>query len=250
MELPGSSGYVSGTKNVGTMHNSGVDIQLDGRVLNKKDWTIDLGLNLSVNRNKVVELPDHTDVYGESQSITIMKDYINLLREGEPIGVFYGYREAGYDDKGHLVYYASDGSVTATPNANDKAIIGDPNPKFTYGFNLDVRMWRFALSAFFNGSVGNDIYSLAMASTNYNYSGGRAYNAFKEVLTNHWTPETPNAKYPALESASTTSLRMSDRFVYDGSYLKLRNVELSYSIDFSKVKTITSGISKAVNRCI
>ena len=242
VELPGSSGYVSGTKNVGTMHNSGVDIQLDGRVLNKKDWTIDLGLNLSVNRNKVVELPDHTDVYGESQSITIMKDYINLLREGEPIGVFYGYREAGYDDKGHLVYYASDGSVTATPNANDKAIIGDPNPKFTYGFNLDVRMWRFALSAFFNGSVGNDIYSLAMASTNYNYSGGRAYNAFKEVLTNHWTPETPNAKYPALESASTTSLRMSDRFVYDGSYLKLRNVELSYSIDFSKVKTITSGM--------
>lgn len=242
VELPGSSGYTSGTKNVGTMHNSGVDVQLDGRVLDKKDWTVDLGLNMSVNRNKVVELPDHTDVFGTSQSITIMKDYINMLREGEPIGVFYGYREAGYDEKGHIVYYSSDGTKTSTPNANDKVIIGDPNPLFTFGFNLDVKYRRFGLSAFFCGSVGNDIYSLAMAATNYNYSGGRAYNAFKEVLTDHWTPENPNAKYPALESASTSSLRMSDRFVYDGSYLKLKNIELSYNIDFSKVKSISSGV--------
>lgn len=235
VDLPNSSGYMNGTKNIGTMMNKGFEFQLDARIINMKNLQWDLGGNISFNRNKVVELPYGEDVYGTKRSITIMQDYINLLREGEPIGIFYGYKEAGYDDTGKLTYMdysGPDGVPDGKINEYDKVKIGDPNPDYTFGVNTTITWRGLSLSAYVQGSVGNDIYSLSMAHLCYQYAGGRGMNTLKEVLYDHWTDDTPDAKYPSLTAASTASLKMSDRFVYDGTYVRLKNLELSYAIPF------------------
>ena len=237
VELPGSSGYTDGTKNIGTMRNWGVELQLDGRAVETRNFKWDIGGNISLNRNRVIELPDHEDVYGTKRSITIINDYINLLREGQPIGVFYGYVEDGYDDKGRVKYIDTDKSGKI--DEKDKQVIGDPNPDLTFGISTALSYRRFTLSAYFQGSVGNDIYSLSMASLCYNYAGAKGINTMKAVLNDHWTEDNPNAAYPALTPAATASLKMSDRFVYDGSYFRMKNLELSYDIPVDKVKWIS-----------
>src|SRR5690606_1455597 len=100
-----------------------------------------------------------------------------------------------------------------------------PNPNFIYGFNSTMKYKGFTLGFYIQGTQGNDIYSLSMAALGYDYVEG--INTFKDVLHNHWTPENPNAKYPSLTNAGTASLKMSDHFVYDGSYLRLKNIELA-----------------------
>lgn len=239
VELPESSGFISGTKNNGVMKNRGFEFQLDTRLIDREvKW--DISLNASFNKNEVHSLPYGEDVPGTKRSITIINDYINLLREGYPIGVFYGYVEDGYDDQGNITYKNLDNDPAGLINELDKDIIGDPNPFVTYGINTSVSWKNFTLSIFAQGSYGNDIYSLAMASLTHNYSGNRGFNTLKDVLYDHWTPETPNATYPALTSQATSSLRMSDRFVYDGSYLRLKNIELAYKIPLKKTLPIKS----------
>ncbi len=234
VDFPGSSGYTNGTKNIGTMLNYGFELQIDTRVIDTRNFKWDLSGNISINRNRVLELPNGEDVYGTKRSIVILNDYINILREGYPIGTFYGYEEDGYDDRGRIKYidHSNDGKV----NENDKVVIGDPNPDFTFGFTTDFTVRRFTLSAYFQGSYGNDIYSLSMASQCYNYSGSRGINTLSEVLYNYWTEDNPNSKYPALNAAATSSLKMSDRYVYDGSYIRLKNLSLTYRIPVEKVK--------------
>lgn len=227
VEMPRSSGYTTSLRNIGSIRNSGFEVQLDSRIIDQAvKW--DFGVNFSINRNKVLALSEDKDIFGSTVSNTLISDQLNLIRIGEPMFVFYGYVEDGYDDKGQIVYKDLDDKPGIT--AADKTIIGDPNPDFLLNFNTSVAYKRFSLSAFFQGSFGNDIYSLSMAGVAYDY--GYNANALREVLYNHWTPENPNAKYPNL--LQTISLKMSDRFVYDGSYMRLKNLELGYDVPFSK----------------
>lgn len=232
VEMPRSSGYTTALRNVGAIRNAGVELQLDTRIIDKAvKW--DFGVNLSVNRSKVLSLSDDKDIFGSTVSNTIISDQLNLMRIGEPMYVFYGYVEEGYDDNGQLVYKDLDGVDGITPA--DKTIIGNPNPDCLLNFNTAVSYKGFTLSAFFQGSIGNDIYSLSMASAAYDYSSNA--NTLREVLYNHWTPEKPDAKYPNLRQ--DIALKMSDRFVYDGSYMRLKNLELSYNIPCSKSRVIS-----------
>lgn len=232
VEMPRSSGYTTSLRNIGAIRNSGFEFQLDTRIIDKAvKWNF--GANFSLNRSKVLSLADGKDIFGSTVSNVIISDRLNLMRVGEPMYVFYGYVEEGCDDKGQLVYKDLDGKEGIT--TADKTIIGDPNPDFLVNFNTSVSYKGLTLSAFFQGSVGNDLYSLSMASAAYNYSSNA--NTLREVLYNHWTPENPAAKYPALRQ--DIALKMSDRFVYDGSYLRLKNLELAYDIPCGRGRFIS-----------
>lgn len=232
VEMPRSSGYTTSLRNIGAIRNSGFEFQLDTRIVDRRvKW--DLGVNFSLNRSKVLSLSEGKDIFGATVSNTIISDQLNLMREGEPMYVFYGYVEEGYDENGQLVYKDLDGKEGIT--AADKTIIGDPNPDCLLNFNTSVSFKGLTLSAFFQGSIGNDIYSLSMASAAYDY--GSNANTLREVLYDHWTPENPNAKYPNLRQ--DIALKMSDRFVYDGSYMRLKNLELSYEIPCGKSRFIS-----------
>lgn len=221
--LPASTGYNNTIRNIGKMNNKGFELLVEGDLIRSKnfDWTA--SLNFAMNRNKVTELYDGKDVYGSIVGLAYIEDFVNLVREGEPLGVFYVYEEDGYDEKGNLKYVDRDGNGVL--NNDDKFIAGDPNPDFTYGITSDMRFKNFEFSFFLQGSQGNDVYNVAETA---NLDLGMGLNVRKEVLYDHWTPENPTAKYPNI--TRKLDLRHSDRYVEDGSYLRLKNIQLAYNL--------------------
>jgi TonB-linked SusC/RagA family outer membrane protein len=226
VQLPASMGYNYTVQNVGEMQNRGMEFAVDAVVLNKA-VTWNLGANIAFNKNKVVKLYNGQDIYGGSLYTGSLNDYINLLREGQPFGIFYGYVEKGYTSTGNLEYedLNKDGSISAA----DKTYIGDPNPDFTYGINSVTSFKGFELTLFLQGSQGNDIFNLNQAAT---LDLGMGLNLPAEVAENHWTPEHTDAKYPKI--TNTLSANMSTRFVENGSYLKFKNIQLAYNIPLNK----------------
>lgn len=227
VQLAQSTGYTSTVKNIGKMENKGFELQLDANVFDGAfKWNV--SANFSINRNKIIKLYEGQDIVGSTFNLAVVNDYINLLREGHPLGAFYGYQTDGYTDQGKIAY--KDNDLSGGVSTGDKAFIGDPNPDFISGLNSVMSYKNFELSFFIQGAQGNDIYSLSMLNQTLDY--GFALNTFREVLYDHWIPETPNAKYPYINSSTSTI--MGDRFVYNGSCLRLKNIELAYNIPVNK----------------
>ncbi|WP_081171134.1 TonB-dependent receptor [Niastella populi] len=223
VQLPTSFGYETALQNVGEISNRGVEIGIDATVVDNHDWKWTLGGNIAFNRNKVEKLYKGQDIVGPNIFTGNINDYINLLREGEAVFVFYGYKEIGYTDKGLISY--EDKNPDGAINALDRSIIGDPNPDFIYGLNSFTRYKDFELTLFFQGSQGNDLFNLNKAST---LDMGWGLNQPEDVYTDHWTTGKTNAKYP--KPSNKINGNFSTRFVEDGSYLKLKNIMLSYSL--------------------
>jgi len=227
VQLPSSLGFSSTIQNVGQIRNRGVEFSLNANILTGKvKWNVDA--NIAFNKSKVLKLYGAQDVLGGYVDMLVFADNMNLLREGEEMSVFYGYMEDGYDEKGNIKY--KDASGDGIINQNDKRIIGNPNPDFTYGLNSNVSFKNFELSLFFQGSQGNDLVNVSSVDNSLVYGYGD--NLLKEVLYNHWTPTNINAKYPKITRSQ--SMNFSDRLVEDGSYLRLRNIEIAYNLPFQK----------------
>lgn len=226
--LPNSSGYTSTIRNIGKVQNKGFEASLDAQILTGEvRWNVNA--NISFNRNQVKKLNGGEDIFGGRVGAVVISDETNILREGYPIGQFYGYIEDGYDDKGKIIFKDLDGDKAITKN--DKTFIGDPNPDFIYGFTSEISYKNFELSLFLQGSQGNDIFNASAISNTVDYGFG--LNMPKEVFYNHWTPENTNAKYPAI--SYNTTVKVSDRFIENGSFLRLRNIQLGYSIPVKKL---------------
>jgi len=228
VSLPSSLGYAFTVQNIGKIQNKGIDFNVAADVLtNAFKWQ--LSGNVSVNRNKVIKLNNGADILGETIGAALT-DNVNILREGYPLGSFYGYVEKGYDPNGLIAY--EDFNNNGIRDAGDKRIIGNPNPKFTYGLNSNMSYKNFDLSFFIQGTQGNDIYNLSAQGQNYDY--GQGLNMLKEVYDNHWTPTNTNAKYPVIKALSQA--QMSNRFIEKGSFLRVKNVQLGYNLPVEKWK--------------
>lgn len=226
--LPPSLGYTTTIRNVGSIENKGFEFAVDSRILTGEfKWT--LGANLSVNRNKVISLYDGQDILTGKFFHPMISDYGKILREGEAVGVFYGYVSDGYDETGNEKY--KDLNIDGEVNEFDKAIIGNPNPDFIYGLNSFMSYKNITLVIFVQGSQGNDILNVSGIST-IDYQGG--LNTLKEVYDDHWTTENTDAKYPRITKFVTG--RYSDRQIEDGSYFRIKNIQLSYSLPLNKLK--------------
>lgn len=228
VQLPPSGGFLTTIDNVGEISNRGLELALNADIFSRGPvkWAVDA--NISFNRSRVDKLYKGEDILGSSINVTVINDYFNILREGEPFAVFYGYLDDGYDENGLIGNYV-DINEDGVINENDKTIIGDPNPDFIYGLNSTLSYKNFDLTIFLQGTQGNDLFNLAGVNSTLDVHFGG--NAPKEVLYNHWSPENPNAKYPI--PSRYNSIRVSDRFIEDGSYLRVRNIQLAYNIPFS-----------------
>lgn len=224
VSLPSSLGYTNTIRNIGKMQNKGLELTLETDIIRGANLRWDVSANLAFNRNKVVKLYNGEDVLGESINISAVNDYINRLREGEAIGKFYGFRETGYDASGRIVY--EDLDKNGVINALDKTFIGDPNPDYIFGFNTNLSYKAFELSAFVQGSQGNDLFNMSFVGQTLDYGFG--LNMPVDVYNNRWTPTNTTAKYPRI--SRTTATQISDRFVEDGSYVRLKNIQLAYNI--------------------
>ncbi len=226
--LPSSLGFTSTIQNVGEVQNKGVELGIEANIFpNAFKW--DVSANISFNRNKVIKLYGGQDILGGSVAVTAVNDNANILREGQPIGRFWGYVEDGYTTAGKIKYLDidKDGAFTA----KDKTYIGDPNPDFIYGFNSFMSYKNIEFSFFIQGTQGNDLFNVSSINNTIDYGFG--LNMPRDVYTNHWTPTNTNAKYPVI--SRTTASNVSTRWVEDGSYLRLKNIQLAYNIPFQKM---------------
>ncbi|QDK83704.1 SusC/RagA family TonB-linked outer membrane protein [Spirosoma sp. KCTC 42546] len=223
--LQQSTGYTSTIQNIGQIRNSGIELGLNATLVNTKAVKWDVNVNLSRNRSQVIQLAGGSDVFGTllQQPLSVA---VNLIRVGQPVGVFYGYQENGLDEKGAIKYkdLNGDGVITLA----DKTVIGNPNPNFLYNFGSTVSYKNFSLNMFWLGKQGGDIFNANL--TNQASSMYFGENQIKDVYTNHWTAASPNpnAKYPKI--SANTSFKESDRYVEDGSFLRLKSVQLAYTI--------------------
>ncbi len=225
--LPPTVGFGSILRNLGEIQNEGVELGIDADIL-RGDFKWDISAQISANRNEVIELAGDSDIFGSGQGAVWPS--ANIARVGEPIGAFYGLLEDGLDDEGFIKYQdisGPDGVPDGTINALDRVILGSYHPDFIYGIATNFSYKGVELNVQIEGVQGNELFN-ATLGTHLN-SFQRGNNQFRDIIGNYWTEENPNpdAKYPKISSA--TQVTVSERFIEDASYLRIRSLRLAYN---------------------
>lgn len=212
--------------NVGTMRNTGVELQLNASVLRKGDFTYDLGFTGAYNNNKFVSFSNalfkgqkYVDVVGMPAPGS--PGTLQRLQEDTRIGSFYALKSAGVNEQGALLVYNKKGEVIPGNQAtnDDKQFVGNGLPKFTMGLSNNFKYKRWDLSVFLRGSFGYKLFN-----TYAFYLGTPATQENANVLTSAYD----GGKYSKLTSPTTYST-LSDYFLEQGGFLKVDNVTLSYT---------------------
>ncbi|HPT14842.1 MAG TPA: TonB-dependent receptor [Bacteroidales bacterium] len=209
--LPSSSGFPTINANIGDLQNKGIEVVLNTENI-KSEFTWNTSFNFAANRNKVLKLYD-------GQPITDQGRGGNWVVEGEPIGVFYGYRCLGVDPTtGNLVYddINNDGQITS----DDLTKTGNPNPDFTAGLTNTFAYKGFDLSVFLHMVYGNDI-----------FNGNRIYLESASGEDNQTTTMLRRWMKPGdvTDVPRVGDTYKSSRFIENGSFMRIKNVTLGYN---------------------
>ena len=273
--MAASAGVSDPYVNMGCIENKGIELTVDAVPVATKNFEWSISGNISFNRNKILSIDPsglssgyiyidsdepvkHVEYFTGStlSSTTVCRDYVNVFIAGQPMALFYGMPSDGLVGVGQQGIplesspdeVRSEGSINyidtnkdGVISSADRCIIGDPNPDFTYGFNTHLSFYRFKVAMDFVGSYGNDIYNL----NEMNDSNVTSYtnNKLRAAVYDAWTLDNTDARYPGLKALSASDLNWaSDRFVEDGSYLRLSNISVSYSVPLPK-KSILRGLN-------
>lgn len=238
-------------QNVGSMSNRGIDLQVIKKIKFNSHWNLVVDANISPLKNELTAIaPGQT--YFEPSGGSIKN--IQLIRNavGQSISSFYGYKMVGYFQDAEDVdnsplqdgaapgrFKFADVSGNGSIGPEDRVFLGSPIPKFTYGVNIDVRYKNFVLTAFLYGSSGNKIMNFSKWYTDfYSSSSGAALSA-NTLHSFSLEPgaDNSNATTPVLESVSnfSTNTQSNSWYVEDGSYARLKNLQLAYDLPASMV---------------
>lgn len=243
MYIPPSTGFSSIATNYGNIVNKGLEISGNFLVFKNRNFDWKLDANISFNRNKIsnLEADQFSDVVWGMESVF-------LRRNGQPLGVIYAYEEDGYFDNeaevraNPLYKNATDAEIRSAIGQvkykdrtgdgaiddRDKTIVGDTNPDFTYGITNTFTYKKLSLNFFLQGTQGNDILNVNIKP--YDLTG--SINMPRFIWDNRWTEANrEHAEAPRSDNTFTRSLKASDRYVEDGSYLRLKNLNLGYRFD-------------------
>jgi TonB-dependent starch-binding outer membrane protein SusC len=222
--VPGTSGFANKTVNIGAMKNSGVEFVINSDNITSKSIKWSTNVNVSVNRNKVIKLDgDQVLIPGNDGR------YMNSLIVGESIGVFYGPKFAGADPaNGDALYYNQDGKTTTNDYNNaGNFVVGNPNPKLIAGLGNTFSYKGFDLSVLFQGVFGNQIMNGAggFMSASFDWFD----NQTREQL-DRWQKPGDITNVPQLRLGKGNGISASSRYIYDGDYIRLKNLTLGYNI--------------------
>ena len=248
--IPAILGFSSrALANVGEVRNRGLEFQLNTANLQGKDFTWSTSANLSVNRNQVIALAGTNEqltydaVFGYGSSIRVVP--------GQPLGVFYGYQQAGiylnqadidanpkWTGSGTVVrpgdFKFKDVNGDGVINTLDIGVIGNPFPKFTYGLQNTFGYKALSLAVTLQGSQGNDV---LYGADRYTVNGAGGTNARVEVLNRWRSPEDPgDGKTPLATFRGSLKSVFNSYYVHDASFLRVRNVTLRYSVPGDWIK--------------
>ncbi|WP_018108125.1 SusC/RagA family TonB-linked outer membrane protein [Bacteroides propionicifaciens] len=218
-------------RNEGEMTNKGIEFSVSSKNL-VGDFAWDTDFNISFNKNKLNKL-ELKQIYTDGWTADVLHEPVVRNQPGRSLGGFYGYISDGVDpETGDMIYrdINGDGKITST----DRTFIGDPNPDFTYGLTNNFSWKNFNLSIFIQGSHGNDIYNASRIETEGMYDGK---NQLRKVLDRWRVPgqitSVPRANY---------NIKNSSYFIENGSYLKIKNISLSYDVKAKLLEKL--GISR------
>ncbi len=228
--VPGNTGYTTKTVNIGAMQNSGFELVLNSDNIISKNFKWSTNVNLSINKNKIVKLDgEQTSIPGNDGR------YMNSLIVGESIGVFYGPKFVGADPaNGDALYYSQDGKTT-TNDYNDAGnfIVGNPNPKVIAGFGNTFSFKGLDLSVLFQGVFGNQVMNGAGGFMSASFD---AYDNQTRDQLDRWQKPGDITQVPQLRLGLGNGIGASSRYVYDASYVRLKNITLGYNIPASLLK--------------
>jgi TonB-dependent starch-binding outer membrane protein SusC len=257
VEVQRTQGFAAAPfQNIGEMNNKGIELGLNygGKAMNG-DFTYNIDANFSTYRNTVVKTDGNptTQYFGFTTRLPPM----SITQAGYPLASFFGYRIDGFiqtDEEGSKLPAQfggginnkagnfkfrdinGDGRITAA----DREVIGSPHPDFAYGINLSLGYKAFRLDLFAQGVQGNQIFNYVRYWTDFpTFAGNRSLRMVNES----WEPGKTDAKLPILRSNDNISSNPSTYYLEDGSYLRMRNVQLNYSVPRNILSKI--GLSNA-----
>ena len=240
--------------NIGDMTNKGIELTLGyhhGRN-NDNPFKFDAVVNFSRNVNEITKLANTVSrqIYGTFRSIQT-----SILQTGSPFGSFFGYKTAGINQSaadiaaspsysgariGGLKYEDINGDGVITPD--DRTIIGNPNPDFIYSLSLNASYKNFDVVAFFNGVQGNDLYEATRYFTDFaTFDGARSTR-----LLDAWSPTNTGSNIPSAYYGSTSELEYasSSYYIQNGSFFRMKNLQIGYNLPAQKLFSSKMGISK------
>jgi len=244
-----SSGFDYVVSNSGAMRTFGAELALNTRIVNTPDVIFDFGLNLATYKNKIQSLPngDIFSQFGGATYITSVGQDANLFYGLQTNGVYSTTADAQADGlsrrltNGELVPFKG-GDMRFTDSNGDKVIddkdrkvIGNPNPDLTGSFTANLTYKRFSLQGLFNFSVGNDLYN----GVRYNLEKMSGYENQSVAVENRWRAEGQQTDMPkAVWGDPMGNASFSDRWIEDGSYLRLKTLVVGYDFNVEKYNYI------------
>ncbi|SFZ93441.1 TonB-linked outer membrane protein, SusC/RagA family [Flaviramulus basaltis] len=247
--------------NLGEMVNKGIDVTLSYNT-SSKDFSWNSSITVSHYKNKVKSLDNVAQINGTMNINYDGEQNITITKPGQPLGLFYGLEVEGLfrsvdDFEGAAIQYGrpfedalfattwlgdikfKDQNNDGVIDDNDRVVIGSPHPDFTFGFQNSFAYKNFDLSLFLQGSYGNDVFNgIGRLLT----AGNRTYTNQLSSVLDYWSVENPDGNAPRLARNDTRNIEVSDRYIEDGSYLRIQNVTLGYTLDSKLTDKI--GLSK------
>ncbi len=213
--------------NLGDVNNTGFDFSIGYGDATDSGFSYEINANISHYKNEVTRSLNPFEVPNSG----LRGGDVTRTQVGQPISSFFGREVTGFDSSGRFTYADINGD--GMTNDEDRTFIGSPHPDFTFGLNLNFGYKGFDISALFTGSQGNEIYNYEKIFTDFPtfVNGNRSVR-----VLDSWTPTNTNATLPALStSIQNAETQPNSYFVEDGSFVRLKNLQIGYALPGSVV---------------
>ena len=232
--LPKSTGFLTKVINLdGVIENTGFEFAINASLVNTSDFSWNSSLNMSFNDNIVMDIPEDEIIF--STRLQNLGGNLSITKNGIPIGSFWGLNAEGVDPQtGDMIFTDNNGDGTITPD--DKQVIGNPMPDFTYGFVNEFSYKNFDLNVVIDGSYGNEIYNTGKQ----NLQSMRFSEQQSADVANRWRNPGDQTDMPrATLVDSNLNSFINTRWIEDGSYLRVRDISLSYNFGQNVVEKLS-----------
>jgi TonB-linked SusC/RagA family outer membrane protein len=250
VQIPSVTGFVTSFQNVGSLKNNGIDIGITTTNINKANFNWQTTLNLSHNRNEVLELSGEDEIFVARSTNGRGQQPAGILRVGEAVGSYYGLVSDGiWNSQQEIDEAGVTSTIRIEPGAErykdingdniidgeDRIILGNDTPDLFGGIinRLSFKNWN--LNIFFDGTFGNEVFNFNDAL----YAAPTGERNQYDEIANRWSESNPNSNIPGA-SIGAGSLEPRSRWIKDGSYLRLRDLTLAYNIPSEDISWLNS----------
>lgn len=245
LPLPLSTGFAVKTQNIGDMKNTGFEITLNADIVRSANLNWNISGNFSKVKNEVLNLGPLSQIFTGGAGFL---SNVTIIKPGQSLGSYFGYDVLGVWQTGDDFTTASAGvkagdlkyrdlDKNKIINADDRVIIGNALPDFTYGFSTTLEFKGFSLGAFFEGQHGASILNNQAVDSYFPIAFRR--NKLAKPYLNRWTPGNPTNEYPSFVNPTSQGQQtVNSRTVEDASYLRFQSLRLAYNFNLSRTRVI------------